>query len=180
MASGTDWPSVVAAISGGLVGLAGIGATLYQFFKNAADQDSRGRRDDRRRAYAALHASFDKVFGVATAAKLATQDRDERMANLNAVLPDMYNAVSELRLVAPPEIGTKARTVATQLGDRVVWSLHGRQALDEDNAVYNGREELYTLMRRDLGEPEADGGGSGLATKRRWRSRIRFWRKSAE
>lgn len=63
--------------------------------------------------------------------------------------------------------------------DRVVWSLHGRQVLDEDNVAYNGREKLYTLMRRDLGEPETDGSGSGLDKKRRWRSWIRLRRKSA-
>ncbi len=39
------------------------------------------------------------------------QDQGEGIANFNAVLPDMYNAVSELRLVAPPDIGMKAGNV---------------------------------------------------------------------
>jgi hypothetical protein len=50
--SGMDWPAVVAAISGGIVGVTGILASWLQSNKTVSAQDERDKRVEKRRVYA--------------------------------------------------------------------------------------------------------------------------------
>jgi len=49
-----------------------------------------------------------------------------------------------------------ARKVADTLSGAAWKAAQTGSDVDQDNAVYNGRQELYGLMRADLGVPESD------------------------
>ena len=56
--TGTDWPAVVAAISTGVVGLAGIVGTFRSGKRSINAENERARLAEKRRIYAAYHASL--------------------------------------------------------------------------------------------------------------------------
>jgi phage I-like protein len=151
--SGTDWAAIAAAISGGVVGLAGIIFASRQSGKTISAEDARIRLADKRRTYAAFQTSLDRVFAIAApTTQRATVDM---LSDLDAALPAMYNSASELRLIAPPEVGNQARRVAITLAAQAEAAIRNQQVVDPNNMVYSMREQLYKLMRADLGEPES-------------------------
>ena len=157
--SGTDWPAVVAAISGGVVGLAGIIFAWRQSRMTIRADDQRAELAEKRQIYSKYQASLDDVFTIADILRNEhDQDRPKYLSRLQATTTAMYNATSDLRLVAPAGIASRAREVADTLG-RTAWrAARTGSDVDQDNAVYNGRQELYGLMRVDLGvlEPGKD------------------------
>ena len=154
--SGVDWPAVAAAIAGGVVGLAGIGVTVWQSSKSIGAEETRIKLNEKRRAYARFHASLDNVFATAT---LRTEEStpEERLSNFFSALPAMYNAASELRLIASPKVATQARNVAAKLAKEASAAIQTPREIDKNNEIYNMREQLYALMRADLGEPSGGG-----------------------
>jgi predicted NUDIX family NTP pyrophosphohydrolase len=56
--SGMDWPAVVAAISGGIVGVTGILASWRQSIKTVNAEDERDKRVEKRRVYAQCLTAF--------------------------------------------------------------------------------------------------------------------------
>jgi len=154
--SGVDWPAVVAAISGGVVGLAGIIFAWRQSKMTIRADDERVELADKRQIYSKYQASLDDVFTVANI--LRTEhgpDRPKYLSNLQGANVAMFNATSDVRLAAPAHIANKAREVADTLSKAAVRAAQTGADVDQDNAVYNGRQDLYRLMRADLGVPES-------------------------
>jgi hypothetical protein len=114
--SGTDWPAVWAAISGGAVGLAGIGATVWQFRRGIRADNQRAEVAEKRRIYGRYHASLDNVFALADSVRTASDpDMQRYLSELQDANIEMYSASSELTLVAPRDIAELARNVVRTL-----------------------------------------------------------------
>jgi len=154
--SGTDWAAIAAAISGGVVGLAGIIFASRQSSKTINADDERAILADKRQIYSKYHASLDDVFTIADI--LRTEhgpDRPKYLSELQAANVAMFNATSDVRLTAPAGIAGLARKVADTLSGAASRAAQTGSDVDQDNAVYKGRQELYNLMRADLGVPES-------------------------
>ena len=108
--SGVDWPAVVAAISGGIVGLAGIFAAWRQSSRASYAEDARARLDRRFSAYADF--------------------LDKARSFRNALRP--YGS-QPVPLLAPKDISALARSAhdASPLAFLVVESRRTRVALGE-------------------------------------------------
>jgi hypothetical protein len=149
--SGTDWPAVVAAISGGVVGLAGIIFAWRQSKMTIRADDERAELAEKRQIYSKYQASLDDVFTIANI--LRTEhgpDRPKYLSELQAANVVMFNATSDVRLTAPAGIASVARKVADTLSAAAWRAAQTGSDVDQDNAVYNGRQELYSVMRADL------------------------------
>jgi hypothetical protein len=158
-----------AVIVTGLVGAAGIAGTLLSARITARSdmaglrlsitaEDKRARLADKRRIYAAFHAAIDRLI-VANAViedRWGTAGPDERQAMRSAqdaAVTALFNAVSEVGLIAPESTGSRARSVAKLLTDYANALLgdgevDGRAVADE---VFKQRSALYEAMRADLG-----------------------------
>jgi hypothetical protein len=154
--SGTDWPAIVAAISGGVVALAGIIFAWRQSKMTITADDQRAVLADKRQIYSKYQATLDDVFTVANI--LRTEhgpDRPKYLSDLQTAGVAMFNATSDVRLTAPADIASQARTVADTLSKAAWRAAQTGSDVDQDNAVYKGRQELYSLMRTDLGVVES-------------------------
>jgi hypothetical protein len=153
--SGVDWPAIVAAISGGVVGLAGIAFAWLQSKMTTRADDQRAQLADKRDIYSKYQATLDDVFTVANI--LRTEhgpDRPKYLSDLHAANAAMFNATSDVRLSAPAGIASRARSVADTLSNTAWVAAHNGTGVDPNNDVFNGRQELYSLMRADLGVKE--------------------------
>lgn len=149
--TGTDWPAIVAAISGGVVGLAGIIFAARQSNRTIHADDQRADRAEKRQIYAKYQATLDDIFTFANI--LRTEDGPDRpkyLSELQAACVAMYNATSDLRLIAPAVIADRARKVAETLNAAAWQAARTGSDVDQDNAVYKGRQQLYFEMRADL------------------------------
>jgi hypothetical protein len=72
--SGTDWAAIAAAISGGLVGLAGIFAAWRQSGRTISAEDKRAKVAEKRRIYARYLTSITE--GVAAAGNFEIYGRE--------------------------------------------------------------------------------------------------------
>jgi hypothetical protein len=156
---GTDWAAIAAAISGGVVGLAGIIFGAHQASRTIGAEDERAVLTDKRQIYSKYHASLDDVFTIAN--MLRTEDGPDRpkyLSELRSSSVVMFDATSDVLLTAPAGIASRAREVAETLSQAAWRAAKTGSDVDEDNAVYKGRQELYSLMRSDLSvlEPSTD------------------------
>jgi hypothetical protein len=138
--SGTDWPAMWAAISGGVVGLAGIVFAWRQSKMTISADDERAILADKRQIYSKYHASLDEVFTIANI--LRTEhgpDRPKYLSGLQAASVTMFNTTSDVRLAAPEGIANLARKVADTLSGAAWRAAQTGSDVDQDNAVYNGR-----------------------------------------
>ena len=118
--------------------------------------DERAVLADKRQIYSKYHASLDDVFTIANI--LRTEhgpDRPKYLSELQAASVTMFNATSDVRLTAPAGIASLARKVADTLSGAAGRAAQTGSDVDQDNAVYDGRQELYDLMRADLGVLES-------------------------
>jgi hypothetical protein len=149
--SGTDWPAVAAAISGGIVGLAGIVFAWRQSKMIIRAEDQRAELAEKRQINSKYQASLDDVFTVANI--LRTEDGPDRpkyLSELQTANMAMFNATSDVRLTASAGIASLARKVADTLSATAWRAAQTGSDVDPGNAVYNGRQELYDLMHADL------------------------------
>lgn len=188
--SGTDWPAIVAAITGAVVGLAGIVATFLSGKRRINAENERARLAEKKRIYAAcLNALNDLVVAVADwklskteLDKLENYQRFEAqpevephtteagrsktqadVSTLQALLESddrkmskardaVINAISELSLIASPDIGNQADSMREQLMKSL--STSSTTGKLEFPDVRGMRKELLTAMRADLGETD--------------------------
>jgi hypothetical protein len=147
VASGVDWPAIVASISTGVAAVAGIAAALWQASRNWHHEDQRTKIGEKRRIYANCLA----VLETATQAAIfrdAYKGRDPRNATAkreyNDALAACLNAVSELALISPKEVG--------RLGAIAAYKIHQYSSEDMPTAITEAITDLIRAMRTDLGE----------------------------
>ena len=171
--AGPDWPAIAAGISAGLVGLAGIGGTFWQGkrAREAASADLQAslnataanlkasieaERDraglaEKRRVYAQCFIRLDAARESKTREVIYRGDastnwrpsEDDIRAHDEAMIAAL-NAVSELELIAPPDVAEQAVYALSILpGGSPV----------EANIWNRARHDLRSAMVADLGEP---------------------------
>ena len=167
-----DW----GAVSTGVVGLAGIGGTLWQGKRGreAQGEDLReslnataknlmlsiqaerelARIAEKRRIYAAFHTSLDHVITaeVYFATHVDKPDRQQFESDTLAAVAAMFNAMNTVRLIAPIEVYTLTHGLAVEYGKDSRAIARGEGRVDTDT-LSRKREELYRVMRADLDEP---------------------------
>jgi hypothetical protein len=148
MTTGTDWPAIVAAITTGVVGIAGIGGTLWSGKRNINAENERARRAEKRLIYARCLAGL----GDLAAASAMDKSMKENPSSSRATLDDAgkghmtaythaTNLYFELMLIAPStvhDLAYKATTAANHT-EKNVGTLIGA---------------LKEAMRADLGETD--------------------------
>jgi hypothetical protein len=161
----TDWPAVIT----GIVGVAGITATYFQnrAARKAASADLtkslnatagnlstrinaenlRALQMEKQRVYSEFQGSMDDVFVVA----LRLHGRDTGEADLSAALNVMYRATAAVKLIAPEPLGNLANETAQAMANETGTTRVGTDIFDRDNKIFNNRQELYRLMRIDVG-----------------------------
>jgi hypothetical protein len=146
--SGVDWPAVAAAISGGVVGLAGIIAAARQSGKTIIAEDARAKLAEKRRIYAncvaALNVYVTADDNAARGTELSPAQNAELLEDYARARDAALNAVSEVDLIAPTEVAFQAHRVMTILLDAEV----GAPASEIAGALV----KLTYAMRGDLGE----------------------------
>jgi hypothetical protein len=141
--TGIDWPSIAAAISGGVVGLAGIIAAVRQSGRTIRAEDARARLADKRRVYASCLAAFAelararaKTWAYEQSGEVSDEIEDQHAAALKAAM----SAYSELQLIAPAKVR------------KPVYE-YFRSLSGDGQADRTARELMVGAMRADLGEP---------------------------
>jgi hypothetical protein len=156
--AGTDWAAIVAAIVTGLAAIIGIAGTAWQAgrarqaatadLKTSIDaatinlrasnrtEDRRAERSEKMRLYSEFQGAIDTALVVA----------GER--NLSEDIAAVYRSAAAVTLIANDDI----RTLVGYLAEEII---RGRNALFSSGLVpdkfRNKRDELYELMRADLG-----------------------------
>lgn len=105
--TGVDWPAIAAVISTGVVGVAGIGATLWQARRNWSHEDERAMRAEKIRIYASCLGDLYKCLEAARHWESA-QDSPERknaVREYGTALTKAVNSLSVLALRGPELIG---------------------------------------------------------------------------
>jgi len=160
------WPTLIT----GAVGAAGILGTILAARMAAATEtanlrlsinaeNDRGRRADKRQVYAACQASFSSIV------RAAAMERDSRLGSSGSInIPDalaglvkasndMYIALSELKLIAPGNIGRMAEAIV-RFWENYTERVRKGGTLEEMESIFPVlQNELYAAMRADLGEP---------------------------
>ena len=157
--SGMDWPAVVAAISGGVVGVTGILASWRQSIKTVGAEDARAKRVEKRRVYAQCLGALSAYFQATLKFHALKEDTDRKIRveitdeRASAHL-ETLNAVFEVMLIASPQIMRITMKASTLLG----------MAAPADEAWANewagNHARLLDAMRDDLdgAAPERSGG----------------------
>ena len=114
--TGTDWPAIVAAISTGVVGLAGIGGTIWSGTRRINTESERVRLAEKRRIYAAYHTALDRLW----ATWISAEDIENIQA-LRSFLRDAdttaASAASEVGLIASASVRYQAIAIQKELQD---------------------------------------------------------------
>jgi hypothetical protein len=168
--TGPDWPAIAAAISTGVVGLAGIGGTLWQG-KRAREhastdlttgleattddlklsikaENSRARLMEKRRVYAHFTGMLDAAYALVTGEMFypdtatVLKSEDIIRARHEAMIA-AHNGFSELQLIAPAEVRSAALVTIKILTERGI----------KPDVWNSRRKNLRERMRTDLGEP---------------------------
>lgn len=119
--SGMDWPAVVAAISGGVVGVTGILASWRQSIKTVGAEDERAKRVEKRRVYAQCLVALTEDFQATTKLQALKEDTDLTFrieiteARASAHLATL-NAVFEVVLIASTQIVRIVMEASRHLG----------------------------------------------------------------
>jgi hypothetical protein len=153
-----DWASVTSTAITGAVGIAGVAGTIIstRIASKSATKDlqlsintenERANKAEKRRTYAACQAAFDEMTMAAVVvwhrAFKDDEARDKAQMKSDQARDAMYQKISEVRLIAPPDVHKIAREVADQL-----LSYDG-QTSDEISSL---RLKLFQAMRVDLDE----------------------------
>jgi hypothetical protein len=156
-----SWPAIVAAISGGVVGLAGIGSTIWVATRSIGAEDKRVRLAEKRQVYARCQASIERMIGAAISERANRQHspKSDRRPNLEAEVDSasevMLAAMSELRLLAPADIRQLTGLIGHNLLAYLADTAGGMKLGHADrNGVPEMQRRLLDLMRADLGEPD--------------------------
>ena len=182
VSGGVDWASIAVAGATVVAAIGGIWGTARQASRgreaaaedlkksldaaaanirlNIIADDERARIAEKRRIYAACQASFIAMIGPVIrhrrefSAATTPEQREAARSRLDTPRAAMFNAVSELRLIAPPDIGELANAVErnfmtfiSDTNDGALLASSG--VLMPEVAVMQNR--LYDLMRQDLG-----------------------------
>ncbi len=156
--SGTDWLSLAAVISTGVVGLAGIGAAVWQASRGWAREEKRASTAEKRRIYAECYSAFwavidpmvtDRVFR--SAGKQDLQRSNDPV--LKAASETVLLALSELLLIAPDDLTSTALAA-----DKARAAYVEKSRTDPDDPEGSSHRtfsallaELAIAMRIDLG-----------------------------
>lgn len=193
----TDWPAIVAAIVAGVAAVVGIIGTYWQAKRAREDasqdlrasldaasanllasitaEDKRAERAVKQRAYAECHVSFLTMMTAVLRQRterldsLANPDVEKAMAIVAEPRVAMYNSVSEVRLVAPVEIGNLAADIQADFLTFIEETRAGAPHPSGPPALADMQEQLYNLMRADLGVSTPGPDVSPVQTTRRSR-----------
>lgn len=159
-----DWGYVIT----GIVGIAGIGGTLWSgklAAKSAtlnlrlsiSAEDDRARRAQKRRIYAAYLASLTSLAAEVRNFKLyggdmSVEDRHIKRTDVLTADAHAIDAMSELALIAPPDLAKQAEDVGIEISRAAETVVNGK---DHELDWYSLRSKLYQAMRSDLGESTA-------------------------
>jgi hypothetical protein len=149
--SGTDWLSLAAVISTGIVGIAGIASTAWQASKRSDQQDRREALAQRRRIYAEYLGAIHRMTRPAFDVDIAFQTKDtERITLTTDILADLETraevTLGQLRLVASPVIVS----IAEWLLDLTRFPSAERK---DTPTWFDSYQDLTNAMRADLGYP---------------------------
>ena len=146
----SDWPAIVTGIITGIVGLAGIGGTLWSGKRSINAEKAHSQREEKKQVYASCMAAFSNASMLI--AKRHTHEEfgggpekppltDEYAEAISALLAK----VTEVQLIAPLNISS--------IADRAYsLTLASNKDLDKFNESREARKELIMAMRADLGE----------------------------
>ena len=150
VSGGTNWTAVVAAISGGLVGLAGIGATVWASVRTSRAENKREHLAEKRRVYINCLAAVYEMYRVSR-----MPDGPEKAAAYEIAGTALVMAVNAVSLIGTKRVSDAATTVGRfqvrefehkpQPGN-----LGGKNLADLDKL-------LRQAIREDLGEPSLEG-----------------------
>jgi hypothetical protein len=129
--SGVDWPGVAAAISGGVVGLAGIIATVRQASRSISAQNARAMLDEKRRTYTHYLSAIDAATGAHEATWVETYK-------------SVVDAGFAVKMTAPVEVANLARALTDLFGN----TERGDEWLGQ---VGRAADRVSNAMRADLG-----------------------------
>jgi uncharacterized protein YbjT (DUF2867 family) len=147
---GTDWPAIVAAISTGVVGLAGIGGTLWSGKSSINAQDRRAELAQKRHIYGAYHAAINSYYILLTSSEdLNIEPGSSRLASAKTAI---FNAGGEVSLIASANIDLLMGRIAELMFGYAEALRKDRNAPLPDELNFM-RGDLYRAMRVDLGEP---------------------------
>jgi uncharacterized membrane protein YidH (DUF202 family) len=145
--SGIDWPATAAAISGGVVGLAGIAFGARQASRASSAEDARAKVAEKRRIYASCLATLT-VCGAAEAAlqrdDLSEAERARLEEERDRAQVTAVNAESEVALIGPAEV--------SELANRATRVLITADFSSQTRDVVRAITKVKMAMRRDLGE----------------------------
>jgi hypothetical protein len=169
---GTDWPAIVSAVVTGTAAIAGIGGTAWQAARGrqASLEDRQSASDDLKRSLdqtatnlrisnaaeeqRAIQAEKIRIYSAfqgAVDAVIAVAGQSEQQAGeFSQARLAMLKATAEVALVAPKKIGDLADKVARSVNSSIGPS-GVRSNVDPRNTIQRDREELYRIMRTDLG-----------------------------
>jgi len=142
---GTDWPAIIAVISTGLVGLAGIGSAIWQARRTWNIEDNRAKIAEKRRIYAACIAALSAHNLLARQKGLFkdSSTKGKRPPEYQTVWQESINAVGEINLIAPPDVTTLANKTGAILA---------RPEQEDQGTALKVIVDLLKAMRKDLGE----------------------------
>jgi hypothetical protein len=158
--SGVDWPAITAAISGGVVGLAGISASIWTVHRGIRAEDSRADRTEKRRVYAHFQACVAGMIWPAIEYRAAHQPgtspeiRASAGARLDQVRDGLFEAHTELRLLAPPAVSDLATDVLRYFLNDIDATHKGAALVEEHEELPAIQDRVYRAMRTDLGIPD--------------------------
>jgi len=137
---GTDWASLAAVISTGLVGVLGIGAAIWQAIHGWKREDRRARIAEKRKIYSRslglLTEFYFRYTGSRQTADAAERDQAARL------LADALTACCEVQLISPDDVTDKLNVLIGGL-----WG--SRDAPERIDKAFG---DLGMAMRLDLGE----------------------------
>lgn len=170
-----DWASIAPAAITGVVGLGGIGASLWQAKKGReaarADlkasldastasllrsidaENKRAREAEKRRLYAAGLAAFNEMISALIEHSTSSRKsgkQEESLSRLARAQESMNRSLEELMLIAPRDVGV----LAVDLSNFILGFIRTAGPNDRPNAKLAGqmRTGLLRAMRDDLGE----------------------------
>jgi hypothetical protein len=122
--TGTDWPAIVAAIATGVVGLAGIVATFLSGKRSINAENKRVRLNEKRRIYATCLTAVNELLMAVGNYTISVQQRDNARIGtdfhkMEEVRTTSLNVISEVQLIAPPDIGEQAWRLRTIIMESV-------------------------------------------------------------
>jgi hypothetical protein len=166
-----DWTSIVPAAITGVVGLGGIGGSLWQAkesrqaakadLKESLDatsrnlvttldaDDQRMHDAEKRRIYVAFNTAIENLWIVATSSEDFTTDpgRD----HYNNAMKQLWSTCFEITLIAPRHVSDLVLHI-TNVMNQFASDLRADRSTAEPSDFDRKREELITAMRDDLGE----------------------------